>query len=84
MKFGSLTEREEKPPVEPPFSPEAYKLRQAFADNIAAVLRVRAYSVEARRAAYETTITALLDELAPTPIPIAAPIAAAPRRLTRS
>ena len=63
--FELFAKTEEKPPVAPPVSPEARRWRRVFADNVAAVLRVRANSIEARKVAYENTVTAFLDATHP-------------------
>jgi hypothetical protein len=52
----------EKPPVAPPVSPEARKWRRTFADNVAAVLRVREISrTEAETVGFENTVIEFLD-----------------------
>ena len=56
---------EERPLVEPPVSPEARKWRRVFATNVEAILRVRADSIDARKAAYESAVTAFLDAAHP-------------------
>ena len=63
--FELFAKTEEKLPIEPPVSPEARRCRRVFADNVAAILRVRADSIGARKVAYENTITAFLDATRP-------------------
>ena len=59
--FELFAQTEETPPAEQPISPEAHRWRRVFADNLAAVLRVCADSIGARKVAYENTLTAFLD-----------------------
>ena len=63
--FELFAKTEEEPPVAPPVSPEARRWRRVFADNVAAILRVRADSIGARKVAYENTLTAFLDATHP-------------------
>jgi hypothetical protein len=61
--FGKSVDR---PPVAPPVSPEARKWRRIFADNVAAVLRVREISrTEAEIVGFENTVIEFLNATHP-------------------
>jgi hypothetical protein len=60
--FDMFAKTEEKPPIDPPISPEARRWRANFTTNVEAVLRVRDIPrVEAERVAFENTVTTFLD-----------------------
>jgi hypothetical protein len=60
--FDLFAKTEERPPIDPPISPEARRWRANFTTNVEAVLRVRDIPrVEAERVAFENTVTTFLD-----------------------